>query len=252
MSPLPAPAQYLLRVDDLCPTTHAERWLRLCELLDAFAIRPILAVVPDNRDPELAVSPLDPAFWPQMRERQAAGATVALHGYRHVCTRHGRSLVPMHRTSEFAGATREEQHRWMEAGLAILRGHGLNPRLWVAPRHGFDGNTLQALRRAGIEYLSDGLGRVPVRRGGVVWIPQQLWRPEVKRKGIWTICVHPNTMTDGDAAVLGEFLRGHAAQFTSFERVIEEWEGFGAPLRERAWEAFQTGRIMLRRRFSAR
>lgn len=252
MSPLRVPAQYLLRVDDLCPTMHVEPWLRLCELMDAFAIQPILAVVPDNRDPELAVSPPNPDFWWQMREREAAGAAVALHGYQHLCTRQGRSLIPMHRMSEFAGATLEEQHRWIEAGLAILCGHGLNPRLWVAPRHGFDGNTLDALCRAGIEYLSDGLGRVPVRRGGVVWIPQQLWRPEVKRKGIWTICIHPNTITDSDAAALREFLRGHAAQFTNFERVIEEWKGLSPPLRERAWEVFQTGRIILRRSFSAR
>ena len=196
MSPLPAPAKYLLRVDDLCPTIHAERWPRLCELLDAFAIRPILAVVPDNRDPQLAVSPPSPAFWPQMRERQAAGATVALHGYLHLCTRRGRSLVPLHRTSEFAGAPREEQHRWMEAGLAILRGHGLKPRLWVAPRHGFDGNTLDALRRSGIEYLSDGLGRMPVCRGGVVWIPQQIWRPEIKSRGHLDH-LHPSQHDDG-------------------------------------------------------
>lgn len=252
MSPLPEPAQYLLRVDDLCPTMHEGGWQRLCELIDAFAIRPILAVVPDNRDPELAVSPPNSAFWQQMRERQAAGATIAFHGYKHLCTQWGSSLVPVHRTSEFAGATLEEQHDWIVASLDILRSHGLNPRLWVAPRHGFDGNTLDALRRAGIEYLSDGLGRVPVRRGGVLWIPQQLWQPEVKSKGIWTICIHPNTMTDRNAAELREFLRGHAEQFTSFERVIEEWEGFGLRLRERAWEAFRAGRIRLRRSFSGR
>lgn len=158
MSRLPAPAQYLLRVDDLCPAVHAERWLRLGEMIDAFRIRPILAVIPDNRDPELAVFPANPDFWRQMRERQTAGATLALHGYRHTCTREGRSLVPIHRTSEFAGASFEEQCRWIDAGLAMLRGRGLKPRLWVAPRHGFDRNTLRALGRAGIEYLSDGRG----------------------------------------------------------------------------------------------
>jgi len=252
MNRLPKPAQYLLRVDDLCPTMHAERWLRLCQIIDAFGVRPILAVVPDNRDPELAVSPADPAFWLRMRERQAAGAALALHGYRHNCTQEGRSLVPIHRISEFAGASLEEQCGWIDAGLAILRGHGLDPRLWVAPRHGFDGNTQLALRRAGIEYLSDGLGRMPVRRGGVVWIPQQLWRPQVKSMGIWTICIHPNTMTESDAMELRAFLNGHAAQFTSFDRVIEDWDGSGPPLQERAREAFQAGRIMLRRSLRGR
>jgi predicted deacetylase len=252
MTRLPAPAQYLLRVDDLCPTMHAERWRRLCELMDEFAPRPILAVVPDNRDPELAVSAPDPGFWQQMRERQAGGATVALHGYRHACKQKGRSLVPMHRISEFAGVSLEKQHRWIDSGLAILRNQGLEPRLWAAPRHGFDRNTLRALRGAGIEYLSDGLGRLPVRRDGVVWIPQQLWRPAEKASGVWTICIHPNTMTESDALALRSFLNAHAEQFTSFQRVIEEWADCRPPLRERGWEAFQIARIILRRTYSSR
>jgi predicted deacetylase len=252
MTRLPAPAQYLLRVDDLCPTTNAERWRRLCELMDAFSLRPILAVVPENRDPELAVSPPNPNFWRQMRERQAGGATVALHGYRHACTQKGRSLVPMHRYSEFAGVSLEEQSRWINCGLAILRSHGLEPRLWAAPRHGFDRNTLRALRRAGIEYLCDGLGRVPVRRDGMVWIPQQLWRPAEKTSGVWTICIHPNTMTDSDADELRSFLNTHVAQFTSFERVIREWADCRPSLRERGWEVTRIARMILRRTYSSR
>lgn len=252
MSRPPVPAQYLLRVDDLCPTTHAERWHRLSELIDEFDLRPILAVVPENCDPDLAVCAPDPDFWRGMRELQAAGATIALHGYRHACVRQGQSLVPMHRASEFAGAPLEEQCLWIEAGLGILRGYGLDPRLWVAPRHGFDDNTLNALGHAGVEYLSDGLGRVPVQRGGVVWIPQQLWRPVAKSKGLWTICVHPNTMTDRDAAELRSFLDAHVAQFTGFERVTEEWDGSRPSLWERGWEASRAVRTNLRSGFSRR
>ena len=50
---IPAPAEYLLRCDDLCPTTPRERWRRLEALIQEFSLQPILAVVPDNRDPEL-------------------------------------------------------------------------------------------------------------------------------------------------------------------------------------------------------
>jgi len=58
-----SPAQYLLRIDDLCPTVSAERWQQFQSLIEEFRLRPILAVVPDNQDPELKVSPPDPAFW---------------------------------------------------------------------------------------------------------------------------------------------------------------------------------------------
>ena len=124
----------MLRIDDLCPTVDADRWALWRALLNEFALRPILAVVPDNRDPELEASPADPSFWAQMRLLEAAGAAIALHGYRHLCTSRGRSLVALHPETEFAGVPEETQRTWIGAGLAILRGHGLHPKLWVAPR----------------------------------------------------------------------------------------------------------------------
>src|SRR5579863_10035621 len=100
---LPTPAQYLLRVDDLCPTVHADRWHALEVLIEEFEIKPILGIVPDNRDPELCQSAPNPEFWPQMRALESAGASIGLHGFRHLCASRGCSLVPIHRISEFAG-----------------------------------------------------------------------------------------------------------------------------------------------------
>ena len=125
---IPAPAQYLLRFDDLCPTVSRERWRRFRSLIEEFRLRPILAIVPDNCDPELQVSPPDPAFWEQMRALEAAGATIGLHGYRHLCSSRGRSLLGLDRMSEFAGVAIETQRAWIREGLRILRGHGLNPQ----------------------------------------------------------------------------------------------------------------------------
>jgi len=132
---MPVTAQYLLRFDDLCPTLLRRRWERFVPLIEQFGIRPILAVVPDNMDRELNVSRPDPAFWEQMRALETAGATIALHGYRHVCKSSGESFVPLHRHSEFSGVPEETQRAWIHAGLEILRGHGLNPRVFVAPCH---------------------------------------------------------------------------------------------------------------------
>jgi len=217
---IPAPAEYLLRCDDLCPATPLERWRRIESLIEEFSLRPILAVVPDNRDPELGLSTPDPAFWRRIHALEVSGAVIGLHGYRHVCASYGRSLMPLARTSEFAGVPAQTQRTWIVEGLRILRSHGLNPRIWVAPRHGFDRNTLDALNAEGIALLSDGFARIPFRRGGATWIPQQLWGPVEKPKGLWTICVHPNTASDSDIASLRAFLTVHADQFTSVDRVL--------------------------------
>jgi predicted deacetylase len=216
------PAQYLLRFDDLCPTVSRERWQHCRALIEEFDLRPILAVVPDNQDPALQVSPPDPRFWGEMRVMQSAGATIGLHGYRHLCASRGRSLVPLQDASEFAGVPAEIQRLWIHEGLRILREQDLSAKIWVAPRHGFDANTLRALRAEGVGLVSDGLTPRAFLRDGLIWIPQQLWAPVERPSGLWTICVHPNTATKAQIADLRAFLRSHAQQFTSVERALAE------------------------------
>lgn len=234
---IPKPAQYLLRFDDLCPTFALSRWERLLPLIEEFRIQPILAIVPDNRDRGLECAAPDPEFWARMRAMEAAGAAIAMHGYHHLCNSKGKSMVPLHSHSEFAGVPIEVQRQWIGDGLRILGGHGLNPRIWVAPRHGFDRQTLQALRSEGIGLLSDGLARVPFVRGGLTWIPQQLWSPVEKSKGLWTICLHTNTARGSLVDQMRAFLRHHAGQFTSIDRVVAELKPARLSAAERIYEA---------------
>jgi predicted deacetylase len=219
---IPRPAQYLLRFDDLCPTMHQRRWQRVLPVIEEFGLRPILAVVPDNQDEKLNLSPPEPEFWAQMRAMEAAGATIALHGYRHLCTSRGASLLPLHSRTEFAGVPEQTQRQWIREGLGILRSQGLHPTIWVAPNHVFDRATLRALLKEGIALLSDGFARVPFTRGGLTWIPQQLWEPVEKSQGLWTICLHSNFTHATQVAQLRAFLHENAAQFTSVERVLSD------------------------------
>jgi len=239
-------AQYLLRVDDLCPTVAARRWRRFVEFIREFELKPILAIVPDNLDPALEQSPPDPAFWEQMRALESCGASIALHGYRHVCASAGRSLVPLSRRSEFAGVPEATQRAWIGEGLRILRGHGLEPRLWAAPRHGFDAATLRALQAEDIMTLSDGFARRPFLRAGVAWIPQQLWAPCEKQQGLWTICIHPNTAGEQDIEDLQCFLRDRAAQFISIDRALADFQPRLLGTAERAFAQLALWRVQAR------
>jgi Uncharacterized protein conserved in bacteria (DUF2334) len=240
-------AQYLLRFDDLCPTMNRARWRRFAGLIDRFGIKPILAVVPDNRDPELEVDAFDSEFWGEMRRLEANGAIIGLHGFRHLCNSDGRSLVPLHSRTEFAGVAREEQRDWIREGLVILREQGLTPRIWVAPRHGFDAATLGALNDEGIELVSDGFAAGPFLFGGLRWIPQQLWGPAERRRGLWTICLHANTAPDEDFRGLEGFLEGAAERFTSVDRVLEEWTIGSRSAADRIFHFRMMTRIRLRR-----
>ena len=242
-----APAEYLLRCDDLCPTMSAERWQRVESLIEEFQLQPILAVIPDNRDPELEVSCADLNFFERMRRLEACGAIIGLHGYRHLCESRGRSLLGLARTSEFAGVPAQTQREWVHEGLRILRGHGLNPKIWVAPRHGFDRRTLDALCSEGITLVSDGFARVPFLRCGLTWIPQQLWGPVEKPKGLWTICLHPNTASDAEIAALRAFLTAHSDQFTSVYRVLFRSQPTTLTLAERIYAEAALWRLKISR-----
>ena len=63
-----ADTRYILRFDDICPTMNWAAWEAIEALLTRHDVRPILAVVPDNRDPKLVVDPPMADFWAQVRK----------------------------------------------------------------------------------------------------------------------------------------------------------------------------------------
>ena len=83
MSIDPSECRYLIRFDDICPTMNWAGWDAIESLLMRHSIRPILAVVPDNRDPKLIVDSPCADFWERVRKWQRAGYAIALHGYQH-------------------------------------------------------------------------------------------------------------------------------------------------------------------------
>ena len=116
--------------------------------------------------------------------------------------------------SEFVGLPLEEQKRRIRDGVRILKGRDITPLAWVAPAHGMDKNTLEALRiESDIRLISDSFARRPVSRWGFTWIPQQLWRPRPMPGGLWTVCLHPNEMTQSDIAQLSLFIDSHKGAF---------------------------------------
>ncbi len=197
---------FLLRFDDLCPTMDLERWEPVERLLVDAGVRPILAIVPDNRDPHLEVAPEDDGFWERARVWAARGWTVAMHGYQHATVTDQPGVLGLHGRSEFAGLTLEEQTSKVRAAMAIFEREGLRPEVFVAPNHAFDPATLRASRSVGIDTVSDGFGLAPyVDPDGMLWIPQQLWRFRATPPGVWTVCSHTNAW---DPARLAAFRRG--------------------------------------------
>jgi hypothetical protein len=175
---------------------NINKWSIIEHILDKYNIKPVVAVIPHNEDPKQIIDQPDERFWEKVRRWQEKGWDIAMHGYNHVyMVFDNGGLVPVNQKSEFAGLSLSEQEEKIKQGIEIFRRHGIEPKIWVAPSHTFDKNTLKALKKySDISIISDGLALNPFMRYGFTWIPVQLWGFKKKCYGTWTICLHPNTM----------------------------------------------------------
>ncbi|MGC8785102.1 MAG: DUF2334 domain-containing protein [Armatimonadota bacterium] len=213
-------ARYLVRFDDICPTMNWSIWQQVEQVLCAYRVRPILAVVPDNRDPKLQIEPLRPDFWEWLREKYNQGWTIGIHGYQHLYETEDAGLLGVNARSEFAGLPLERQHEKIAKALAVFHQQGIRPQVFVAPAHSFDRNTLVALQNNGIGVISDGFFLKPVRWLEMIWIPQQMWQFRSMPFGVWTICYHHNRFSGRDLQRFGRDVARFASAIISVEDAI--------------------------------
>ena len=201
-------AKYLIRMDDACPTMNFERWDYLENLFDNFNIKPLVAVVPDNLDKSLVCNEENPLFWNKVISWQNKGWTIGLHGYQHdMHPTNAKQILPIYKRSEFSGLPYQEQAKKIKKGYKILKDRGVNPTVWIAPAHCFDKKTLRAIfNETSIRIVSDGIAFDQYFEENFFWIPQQLWDFKFQKKGLWTICMHPNGMTDESLELFKENL----------------------------------------------
>lgn len=69
-------SQYILRLDDASDYMDVKKWQRMEELLDQYGIKPLVGVIPDNRDSSLTDTyEQDPEFWDKTaRWKKKAGS----------------------------------------------------------------------------------------------------------------------------------------------------------------------------------
>jgi predicted deacetylase len=202
-------AKYIIRLDDACPAMHKRKWEEIERILDRFNIKPVVAVVPDNKDKNLEIDEYDPSFWNKVKMWQQKGWDIALHGYEHVyTTKNGGLVFPLDKNSEFAGISGGQQEEKIKKGIEIFNNNGIYTKIWIAPSHTFDENTLIALKKqTNIDIISDSITLFPFQSYGFKWVPQQLWDFKQRIGGIWTICLHPNTLADNRFSKMIDFLK---------------------------------------------
>jgi predicted deacetylase len=226
MLPYPKRAKYLLRFDDLSPSMNWNVWAKIEEALVRRRIQPLLAVVPDNRDPTLQVGAPVENFWQRVKGWHARGWTVCLHGFQHKYVTEHTGIVTTKTKSEFAGLPARDQEDKLRRGVEIFARQGIHPSVWIAPNHSFDSTTVALLPRFGIRIISDGRFRFPfVCSHQMFWVPQQLFQFRPAPAGIWTVCYHHNQWTPSMLSQFHRDLERYSEDIWPLEKVVETWRG---------------------------
>lgn len=213
--------QYLIRLDDLCPTNNLKKWERFFKLFDQYGIKPIIAVIPNNRDPKLGnCGSHNPDYWNLVRKLQRKKYALAMHGFEHQYITRNSGLFKLNERSEFAGLPLHIQQQKINVARSVFEREKIETSIFVAPAHTFDFNTLTALKTCStIRIISDGLLSTPYIRRGFKWIPVQLPEATLKQKDTWTFNYHPETCTDDAFRKLENFIVQHHQNFVSIEEV---------------------------------
>ena len=208
---------FLLRLDDACENMDLKKWERFEILLLSHGIKPLIAVIPNNMDPDLRSCSYDPGMWSHLKELENAGWEICMHGNTHIYHNKSGGINPVHNRSEFAGLPYEIQCEEIRKGYRKFLEMDFQPRIFTAPSHTFDENTLLALKKeTPVRIISDTIAFKPYIKDDFVFIPQQfskvrkIWFP-----GLFTFSCHPGTMDDPDFERFKKFLKLNVNHFVS-------------------------------------
>ena len=112
----------IIRLDDIAENMNWDL-MNKCEILfDNYNIKPLLGVVPDNKDKELLTYKKNPNFWEKVLFWQKKGWEISMHGYSHVydSETNKKDYFNYGGKSEFFGHTLEEQKKRIKNGLEIF------------------------------------------------------------------------------------------------------------------------------------
>ncbi len=214
---------YFIRLDDASEYMNLDNWLRIKELLMHYHIKPIVGIIPENKDIELKKYQNVSDFWTLIKQWIEEGWIPAMHGYNHVFVSNDGGINPINQRSEFAGLSLEQQKDKIRKGYEILHEKGINPEIFFAPAHTFDRNTLRALElESNIRIISDTIANDIYFKAPFYYIPQQSGMVRRLPFRTTTFCYHPNNMKEEDFVRLEVFLKKNKKRFNCSDIILKK------------------------------
>lgn len=211
-----------IRIDDICENMDFGRLERFEAILNKYNIKPLIGVVPCNKDSHLVAGEKKENYETWLKDKIADGYTIALHGcYHEYVTKKG-GIFPLNDYSEFAGLSEAKQAEKLDAAIEGLNKLGITSNIFMAPAHSFDNNTIKLLNDRGYKYITDGFGKMPYKYRGMTFLPiAMLKNKDVRKKdGYTTIVIHVGTMQDKDFEYFERFLESIKEQLINYSELL--------------------------------
>lgn len=207
-------------MDDACPTMDWDKWRRFERILDDSKIKPLVGVIPNNKDSLQIKDAPNLSFWSVVKGWEQKGWQIALHGNHHTYSQlnGNKGLNPINSFSEFVGKSLCDQKALLKNAWETFLDNDIEPKYFFAPAHTFDENTLVAIKEeTNIRIVSDMIASNPYVDGDFAFIPCQMgYFRKMKIPGTYTACYHPSEMRDFDFYELEKFINENREKFINF------------------------------------
>lgn len=213
----------LIRMDDISECMNWEQMDRIERLFDRYDIKPLLGVIPINRDPELLKFPKNHNFWQRVHEWKKKGWEITMHGCYHLYTQKSdkKDIFNYGGDSEFYGLEYSAQLEKIKIGLDEFKKNKINVRSFFAPNHIYDKNTLQALKDSEIKIVIDGYGLFPYFQHEILFIPQLFYREIILPFGIQSTQMHINGWKDEDFKNFETFVESNYKKIVNLDYILK-------------------------------
>jgi len=215
---------FLIRIDDVTETMNWVMMNRCEKLFDDLKIKPLLGVIPLNKDLELSKFEKNNDFWKKVLEWQNKGWEISMHGFEHKYSINTKKkdYFSYGGMSEFFNLSYELQKEKIQKGLEVFKSKKIRVRSFFAPNHTYDKNTFRALKDSGIETIIDGYGLIPYSKYGLNFIPQLFYKLILLPLGVQSSQIHLNNWKEDEFVNFEKFIKKNKECILDYNQVVKK------------------------------
>jgi predicted deacetylase len=213
----------LIRMDDISENMNWALMNKCEKLFDKFKIKPLLGIIPINKDPDLLKFPKNDRFWERVKSWENKGWEITMHGCNHLYTQKSdkNDIFNYGGNSEFYGLDYSMQLNKIKTGLEEFKKREIKVRSFFAPNHIYDSNTLKALKDSDIKIIIDGYGLFPYYKNEILFIPQLFHKEILLPFGIQSTQMHINEWNDEAYENFEIFIKKNYSKILNLNNIIE-------------------------------